>query len=48
MKWILVGLLSLLVVGCGKRTLRCDGHLTPINAPAKVESPTVRAAPVAP
>ena len=48
MKWMLVAMLSLLAVGCGKRPLRCDGHLTPINAPAKVESPTVRPVPGAP
>jgi hypothetical protein len=45
MKWMLVGILTLLAVGCGKRLLRCDGHLTPINAPATVPSPTLRAAP---
>jgi hypothetical protein len=48
MKWIVIGILSLLVTGCSKPMLRCDGHLTPINAPAKIQGPEPHAAPPQP
>jgi hypothetical protein len=45
MKWIILWILSLLAAACSKPMLRCEGHLTPINAPAKVQSPAERAVP---
>jgi hypothetical protein len=45
MKWIIFWILSLLAAACSKPLLRCDGHLTPINVPAKVQSPAQRAMP---
>jgi hypothetical protein len=49
MKVLAIGMLSLLVAACSsKSALRCDGRLTPINPPAKVQGATPRGATTSP